>query len=224
MAFINHGRKEINIKILYWGVGLGGKTQNIITLSKLLGTGKPLTLSTSQGRTLFFDFKPVTKKLPNGYSVRFLIYTTPGQTIYAGARELLIEGTDGIVFVADSQRERHEANLVSLEELITFAKTQGINLHKFPLVFQYNKRDLPDILPVKTLREELNFFGKPDFEAVATKGIGVKETFKEIAKLTLKSLFQKKKTPTNRQIHNAHYGSTNQSINLYLPKSHQRHA
>jgi len=194
MALINHGKKEISLKILYWGVGLGGKTQNIITLSKLLNSGKPITLSTPKGRTLFFDFSPITYRLPNGYNIRFLLYTTPGQTIYTGARELLIEGTDGIVFVADSQIKRQEANIISLEELIELSKKQGINLYEFPMVFQYNKRDLPEILPLEVLRKELNIFRKPDFEAIASKGIGVKETFKEIAKLTLRSVLSKNLT------------------------------
>ena len=191
MAIINHGKKEINLKIVYWGTGLGGKTENVIQLSKILGCPEPIILSTEKGRTLFFDFNPIEKELPNGYKVRFSIFTTPGQVIYAGARKLLLEGIDGIVFVADSQEKRHESNIVSMEELIKELEKRGTSIEEVPLVIQYNKRDLPKILPVETLRADLNPFNRPDLEAIAVKGIGVKETFNEIAKLSLKEILYK---------------------------------
>ena len=191
MAIINHGKKEINLKIVYWGTGLGGKTENVIQLSKILGCPEPIILSTEEGRTLFFDFNPIEKELPNGYKVRFSIFTTPGQVIYAGARKLLLEGIDGIVFVADSQEKRHESNIVSMEELIKELEKRGTSIEEVPLVIQYNKRDLPKILPVETLRADLNPFNRPDLEAIAVKGIGVKETFNEIAKLSLKEILYK---------------------------------
>jgi len=191
MAIINHGKKEINLKIVYWGTGLGGKTENVIQLSKILGCPEPIILSTEKGRTLFFDFNPIEKELPNGYKVRFSIFTTPGQVIYAGARKLLLEGIDGIVFVADSQEKRHESNIVSMEELIKELERRGTSIEEIPLVIQYNKRDLPKILPVETLRADLNPFNRPDLEAIAVKGIGVKETFNEIAKLSLKEILYK---------------------------------
>lgn len=191
MAIINHGKKEINLKIVYWGTGLGGKTENVIQLSKILGCPEPIILSTEKGRTLFFDFNPIEKELPNGYKVRFSIFTTPGQVIYAGARKLLLEGIDGIVFVADSQEKRHESNIVSMEELIKKLEKRGTSIEEIPLVIQYNKRDLPKILPVETLRADLNPFNRPDLEAIAVKGIGVKETFNEIAKLSLKEILYK---------------------------------
>ena len=191
MAIINHGKKEINLKIVYWGTGLGGKTENVIQLSKILGCPEPIILSTEKGRTLFFDFNPIEKELPNGYKVRFSIFTTPGQVIYAGARKLLLEGIDGIVFVADSQEKRHESNIISMEELTRELEKRGTSIEEVPLVIQYNKRDLPKILPVETLRADLNPFNRPDLEAIAVKGIGVKETFNEIAKLSLKEILYK---------------------------------
>jgi len=191
MAIINHGRKEINLKIVYWGTGLGGKTENVIQLSKIFNCPEPVILSTEKGRTIFFDFNPIEKKLPNGYKLRFSIFTTPGQVIYAGARKLLLEGLDGIVFVADSQKKRHESNIISMEELIEELERRKLSLEKIPLVLQYNKRDLPDILPVEILRKDLNPFNYPDFKAVAVKGIGVKETFNEIAKLSFKRVMQR---------------------------------
>ena len=191
MAIINHGKKEINLKIVYWGTGLGGKTENVIQLSKILGCPEPIILSTEKGRTLFFDFNPIEKELPNGHKVRFSIFTTPGQVIYAGARKLLLEGIDGIVFVADSQEKRHESNIVSMEELTRELEKRGTSIEEVPLVIKYNKRDLPKILPVETLRADLNPFNRPDLEAIAVKGIGVKETFNEIAKLSLKEILYK---------------------------------
>ncbi len=186
MALINQGKREVNFKVVYWGPGLGGKTENILFLSRTLLKKEPIVLSTPQGRTLFFDFSPLEIKTPSGYKIRYSLYTTPGQIIYSGARKLLLEGADGIVFVADSQRERKDTNLFSFEELLR--ELQRRNLFHIPLVLQYNKRDLADIMTVEEMRALFN----PDnrfieIEAVATKGVGVKETFKEIANQILQN-------------------------------------
>ncbi len=183
MALINHARKEISLKIVYWGTGLGGKTVNVMQLSKLFGGKEPIQLSTEEGRTLFFDFKPLEIKLSNGYKLRYSVYTAPGQVIYRETRKLLLKGVDGIVFVADSQISRHESNIISLKELLNEMKEQKLSLD-IPIVFQYNKRDLSNILSVKILRKDLNFLKRPDFRAIAIKGIGVRETFNEVAKLS----------------------------------------
>ncbi|WP_165863671.1 GTP-binding protein [Phorcysia thermohydrogeniphila] len=153
-------------------------------LDKLLngGEGRVVTLSGRMGRTVFFDFNPVEKKLPGGYTLRYSIYTIPGQDIYAKTREILIRGADGFVFVVDSRKKRLEANVNSMEELSSLLRKFG--RLSVPLVIQYNKRDLPDALPVDVLRKNLNTAGYPEVEAVASKGIGVRETFNLIAKLS----------------------------------------
>ena len=123
-----------------------------------------------------------------GFKVRFHLYTTPGQIIYQASRKLILKGVDGIVFVADSQEERHDANLDTLDDMIENLEDYDIKIENIPLVFQYNKRDLPNILPVDVLRRDLNRWNRPDFEAVASKGVGVLETFKEITRQVLKKL------------------------------------
>jgi signal recognition particle receptor subunit beta len=185
MAIVNQGKKEINLKIVYWGPGGGGKTENILMLDKLLngGKGRVVTLSGRMGRTVFFDFNPIEKKLPGGYTLRYSIYTIPGQAIYAKTREILIKGADGFVFVVDSRKKRLRANIDSVKEL--FSLLRKYDRVAIPVVIQYNKRDLPDALPIETLRKSLNTAGYPEVEAIASKGIGVRETFNLIAKLSL---------------------------------------
>ena len=185
MAIVNQGRRKINLKIVYWGPGGGGKTKNILMLDKILngGKGRVVTLSGRMGRTVFFDFNPIEKKLPGGYTLRYSIYTIPGQAIYAKTREILIKGADGFVFVVDSREKRLKANVDSMREL--FSLLRRYDRLAVPLVIQYNKRDLPDALPLEVLRKELNADGYPEVEAVASKGVGVKETFNLIAKLSL---------------------------------------
>ena len=185
MAIVNQGKREINLKIIYWGPGGGGKTENILMLDKLLngGEGKVITLTGRMGRTVFFDFNPIEKELPGGYKLRYSIYTIPGQNIYAKTREILIKGADGFVFVVDSREKRLEANVKSMKELHFLLAKHG--RQDAPVVVQYNKRDLPDALPVDVLREKVNAFGYPEVEAVASQGIGVRETFNLIAKLSL---------------------------------------
>jgi len=191
MPFINFATKEINCKIVYYGPGLSGKTTNIKWIYdhvKPEHKGEMITLATETERTLFFDFVPIEVSNVKGFKVRFHLYTTPGQIIYQASRKLILKGVDGIVFVADSQEERHDANLDTLDDMIENLKDYDINVEEIPLVFQYNKRDLPNILPVEKLRADLNRWNRPDFEAVAVKGVGVLETFKEITKQVLKKL------------------------------------
>ena len=191
MPFINFATKEINCKIVYYGPGLSGKTTNIKWIYdhiKPENKGEMITLATETERTLFFDFVPIEVSNVRGFKVRFHLYTTPGQIIYQASRKLILKGVDGIVFVADSQEERHDANLDTLDDMLENLKDYEINIEEIPLVFQYNKRDLPNVLPVEELRADLNRWGRPDFEAIATKGVGVLETFKEITRQVLKKI------------------------------------
>ncbi|NPB03911.1 MAG: GTPase domain-containing protein [Thermotogae bacterium] len=191
MPFINFATKEINCKIVYYGPGLSGKTTNIKWIYDHVrpeNKGEMITLATETERTLFFDFVPIEVSNVKGFKVRFHLYTTPGQIIYQASRKLILKGVDGIVFVADSQEERHDANLDTLEDMIDNLKDYDIDIAQIPLVFQYNKRDLPNILPVEKLRADLNRWNRPDFEAIATKGVGVLETFKEITRQVLQTL------------------------------------
>ncbi len=191
MPFINFATKEINCKIVYYGPGLSGKTTNIKWIYdhiKPENKGEMITLATETERTLFFDFVPIEVSNVRGFKVRFHLYTTPGQIIYQASRKLILKGVDGIVFVADSQEERHDANLDTLDDMLENLKDYEINIEEIPLVFQYNKRDLPNVLPVEKLRADLNRWGRPDFEAIATKGVGVLETFKEITRQVLKKI------------------------------------
>jgi signal recognition particle receptor subunit beta len=191
MSFINFATKEINCKIVYYGPGLSGKTVNIKWIYEHVrpeNRGELVTLATETERTLFFDFVPIEVSNVKGFKVRFHLYTTPGQIIYQASRKLILKGVDGIVFVADSQEERHDANLDTLDDMVENLKDYKIDIEKIPLVFQYNKRDLPNALPVDILRRDLNRWNRPDFEAIAIKGVGVLETFKEITKQVLRKL------------------------------------
>jgi len=191
MPFVNFATKEINCKIVYYGPGLSGKTTNIKWIYdhiKPENKGEMITLATETERTLFFDFVPIEVSNVRGFKVRFHLYTTPGQIIYQASRKLILKGVDGIVFVADSQEERHDANLDTLDDMIENLREYDVDIADIPLVFQYNKRDLPNILPVEVLRRDLNRWNRPDFEAIANKGIGVLETFKEITRQVLKTL------------------------------------
>ncbi|WP_456436858.1 GTP-binding protein [Desulfurobacterium sp.] len=191
MPLINFATKEINCKIVYYGPGLSGKTANIKWIYDHIrpeNKGELITLATETERTLFFDFVPIEVATVKGFKVRFHLYTTPGQIIYKISRKLILKGVDGIVFVADSQEERHDANLDTLDDMLNNMKELGIKFEETPLVFQYNKRDLPNILPVEVLRRDLNKWNYPDFEAIAIRGVGVIETFKEITKLVVQKL------------------------------------
>ena len=192
MAFINYSAREINCKLVYYGPGLCGKTTNlkhIYTKTAETAKGKMISLATESERTLFFDFLPLALGEIRGYKTRFHLYTVPGQVFYDASRKLILKGVDGVVFVADSQEERFEANLESFDNLRANLLEQGYNLDTLPCVVQYNKRDLPNIVPIEELRENLNPKGQLlDIEAAAAVGKGVFETLKGLAKLVLNEL------------------------------------
>jgi mutual gliding-motility protein MglA len=191
MSFINYMAREINCKIVYYGPGLCGKTTNLQHIYERTNPdakGKMISLATETERTLFFDFLPLSLGEIRGFKTRFHLYTVPGQVFYDASRKLILKGVDGVIFVADSQLERLEANQESVENLRTNLNEQGYDLDKVPYVVQYNKRDLPNALSVEELRPVLNPTGVPDFEAVARTGEGVFETLKAISKLVLTEL------------------------------------
>lgn len=191
MTFINYNTKEINCKIVYYGCGLSGKTTNlqyIYDRTSDNARGKLISLSSENERTLFFDFLPLDAGEVRGFKTRFHLYTIPGQSFYEVSRQFILKGVDGIVFVLDSQRERLEANLESYESLESNLETQGYDLNKIPVVLQFNKRDLASATPTVELSQSFNRLGAPEFEAVASKGIGVFETLTEITKLVLLDL------------------------------------
>jgi hypothetical protein len=191
MSFINYSSREINCKIVYYGPGLCGKTTNlqwIYTKTNPDLKGKMISLATETERTLFFDFLPLALGQIRGFKTRFHLYTVPGQVFYDASRKLILKGVDGVVFVADSQIERMEANLESMDNLRINLKDQGYELEKVPFVIQFNKRDLPNAAPLDELRRALNPMGAADFEACAQNGTGVFETLKHVAKLVLSDL------------------------------------
>jgi len=188
MSFINYSSREINCKIVFYGPGLCGKTtnlQHVYGKTNPDAKGKMISLATETERTLFFDFLPLSLGEIRGFKTRFHLYTVPGQVFYDASRKLILKGVDGVVFVADSQVERMEANIESLDNLSINLKEQGFDLDKVPFVIQYNKRDLPNAAPVDELKKLLNPNGVPDFEACAATGEGVFETLKAISKLVL---------------------------------------
>lgn len=188
MSFVNYHTKEINCKIVYYGPGLGGKTTNIQYIYQKTSSqnkGQMITLNTENERTLFFDFLPLDLGEIRGFKTRFHLYTVPGQVFYEASRKLILRGVDGIVFVADSQVEKMEANIESLRGLEKNLTEQGYDITKVPMVMQWNKRDLPNIVPVEDLQYQLNKRKLPAFEAVALKGQGVFETLKMISKSVL---------------------------------------
>jgi signal recognition particle receptor subunit beta len=191
LTFINYASREINCKIVYYGPGLGGKTTNlqyIYDSSAAQNKGKMISLATETDRTLFFDFLPLDLGTVRGFKTRFHLYTVPGQVYYDASRKLILKGVDGVVFVADSQRERMDANVESLYNLEENLKQHGYDLAKIPYVLQLNKRDLPNAVPAEELAAELRRNGEPVFEAVASKGIGVFDTLKAVAKQVLMEL------------------------------------
>ena len=191
MSFINYSSREINCKIVYYGPGLCGKTTNlqyIYNKTNAETKGKLISLSTETDRTLFFDFLPLSLGEIRGFKTRFHLYTVPGQVFYDASRKLILKGVDGVVFVADSQVERMEANMESLENLRVNLAEQGYDLNKIPYVMQYNKRDLPNAVSVEEIHKTLNPNAIPEFEAVAPTGVGVFDTLKAVAKLVLNEL------------------------------------
>jgi signal recognition particle receptor subunit beta len=191
MSFINYSSREINCKIVYYGPGLCGKTTNlqyIYSKTNPEAKGKMISLATETERTLFFDFLPLSLGEIRGFKTRFHLYTVPGQVFYDASRKLILKGVDGVVYVADSQLERMEANIESLDNLRQNLQEQGYNLDKIPYVVQYNKRDLPNSAPLDELKKLLNPTNVPEYEAVATTGVGVFDTLKAVAKLVLTEL------------------------------------
>jgi mutual gliding-motility protein MglA len=191
MSFINYSSREINCKIVYYGPGLCGKTTNlqyVYAKTNPDAKGKMISLATETERTLFFDFLPLSLGEIRGFKTRFHLYTVPGQVFYDASRKLILKGVDGVVFVADSQMERMEANLESVENLRTNLAEQGYDLDRVPYVVQYNKRDLPNAVSVDELRSALNPRRVPDFQAIAPTGAGVFDTLKAVAKLVLTEL------------------------------------
>ncbi len=191
MSFINYAAREINVKIVYYGPGLCGKTTNlqyIYEKSNPQQKGKLISLATETDRTLFFDFLPLDLGSVRGFKTRFHLYTVPGQVFYDASRKLILKGVDGVVFVADSQEARMDANVESMRNLDDNLRDNGFDLKTIPYVLQFNKRDLPTASAVDEMYRLLNFKGEPTFEAVATQGMGVFETLKAVAKQVLYEL------------------------------------
>ena len=191
LSFINFAAREINCKIVYYGPGLGGKTTNLQYVYDKTGEkqkGKMISLATETDRTLFFDFLPLDLGTVRGFRTRFHLYTVPGQVFYDASRKLILRGVDGVVFVADSQEERMDANLEALDNLQENLQEHGYDLSKIPYVLQFNKRDLPSAMAIEDLKRELIKKEEPVFEAVAFQGTGVFETLKEVARLVLTEL------------------------------------
>jgi signal recognition particle receptor subunit beta len=191
VPFINFPAREINCKLVYYGPGLGGKTANLQWVYEHTTSnqkGKMVSLATETDRTLFFDFLPLDLGSVRGFRTRFHLYTVPGQVFYEASRRLILKGADGVVFVADSQEERLDANLETLDNLREHLRDHNLAFETIPYVLQLNKRDLPNILSVDELRKQLNVKSEPAVEAVAVSGQGVFDTLKEVAKLVLADL------------------------------------
>jgi signal recognition particle receptor subunit beta len=194
MTFINYSAREINIKLVYYGPGLGGKTTNLQWIYQKTDPetkGKMISLATETDRTLFFDFLPLDLGTVRGFKTRFHLYTVPGQVFYDASRKLILKGADGVVFVADSQEARMEANIEALKNLEKNLREQGYDLRNMPYALQFNKRDLPTAVSAEEMYRLLNYKEEPTFEAVATKGTGVFETLKAVAKVVLMELKKK---------------------------------
>ncbi len=191
MSFINYNAKEIHCKVVYYGPSLGGKTTNIQWVyHKTMSKDKSdlFTLPTDIERTLFFDFLPLNVGEIRGFKTRFHLYTVPGQVVYEPSRKLILKGLDGVVFVADSQAERMEENVQSLDSLRRNLELQGYDIKEIPLVVQYNKRDLPNAVPLSEMRSALNKYNSPDFESTASEGKGVFESLKTVSKAIINVL------------------------------------
>ncbi len=188
MPNIHHSTREINCKVVYYGPGLCGKTSNIRYIfnnTNPESKGKLISVAPENEHTLFFDFLPIFLGTLNGYTLKFHLHTVPGQIFYDESRKLILKGVDGIVFVADSQIERMDANIESIDNLKKNLFEQEIDVNHIPLVFQHNKRDLPNILPIDEIDRIVNFRGSQYIEAVALTGVGVFETLKEVTRLVI---------------------------------------
>ena len=188
MANFNYAKKELNLKIVYYGTSLGGKTTNLRSIYSRLTNdrkGQMMSLATDLDQTIFFDFLPVEVGEIKGWKLRFHLYTVPGQVYYNASRRLVLKSVDGLVFVVDSQHERLEENIESMYNLRDNLKVYRLALEDVPMVIQYNKRDLPNIMPIKDLESQLNNAGYQYFESVAIRGIGIFETLKAVCQLTI---------------------------------------
>ncbi|MEJ2085755.1 MAG: GTPase domain-containing protein [Acidobacteriota bacterium] len=194
MTFINYAAKEINCKIVYYGPGLGGKTTNLQHIYNKTAPdrrGKMISLATEADRTLFFDFLPLDLGTIRGFTTRFHLYTVPGQVFYDASRKLILKGVDGVVFVADSQVDRMEANIESIRNLEENLQEHGFELKDMPYALQFNKRDLPSVMPVDEMYRMLNYKREPTFVGIAPQGVGVFDTLKSVAKQILVELRKK---------------------------------
>jgi signal recognition particle receptor subunit beta len=186
--FINWALQEINLKIVYYGPGMSGKTTNLEYIHSKLDpslTGELITLKTKEDRTIFFDFMQIEVGRIKGKKPKFNLYTVPGQVYYASSRKIILNGVDGVVFVADSQKDRMEGNIETLLDLENNLMAMGYSLENYPWVIQYNKRDLPNVESIDMLQKKLNFFNVPHFESVAIKGTGVFDSLKAIINLVV---------------------------------------
>jgi mutual gliding-motility protein MglA len=194
MVLFNYSTKELTAKVVYYGPGLCGKTTNLQWIHEKLpikNKGKMLSLATETDRTLFFDFLPIELGSIRGMKTRIQLYTVPGQVFYNATRRMVLKGADCVVFVCDSQEAMLDANLESMENLRQNLEANEIDSGEIPMVLQYNKRDLPNALPVEVLNEKLNPRGLPFYEAVAVKGQGVEETLKGVTATVFRSLATK---------------------------------
>jgi signal recognition particle receptor subunit beta len=191
MANFNYAKKELNLKIVYYGTSLGGKTTNLRSIYARLSSdrkGQMMSLATDLDQTIFFDFLPIDVGEIKGWKLRFHLYTVPGQVYYNASRRLVLRNVDGLVFVVDSQRERFEENIESMYNLQDNLRTYDLILKDIPMILQYNKRDLPNIIEISELQEQLNCENCEYFESVAIRNIGIFETLKRICQLTIMSL------------------------------------
>jgi hypothetical protein len=189
MPHINYENKEISFKIVYYGPGMSGKTTNLVHIHRVLAEdlkGELITLDTQEERTLFFDFFPLELGRIEGYQLRFNMYTIPGQIFYEASRRLILDGADGVVFVADSQPDRFDDNIISFEMMEDNLRSYDLDPREFPLALQYNKRDCPDPLPVGCIEKALGLGTVPALEAVATEGRGVMETIRSVSKSVIR--------------------------------------
>jgi len=193
MPLINMAKREISCKIVYYGIGLSGKTTNLHYIHKVVNphdVGNMVSIDTETERTLYFDLLPLDMGQVHGFHLRFQLYTVPGQVLYQQTRISVLKGVDGVVFVADSQANKLKENMESWAELTEQLRRQNKNAVEFPIIMQWNKRDLPDVLPIPVLEQYLNPYRKPSFEAIAVSGRGVVESLRTIVNGTLRRLDQ----------------------------------
>lgn len=191
MSLVNYSTREITCKIVYYGPGRSGKTSNLQYIHTYVPDekkGPMVSLATETDRTLFFDFLPLDLGSISGFRTRIQLYTVPGQVYYNATRKLVLRGADGVVFVADSQREQLQENIESLRNLHENLLEENINVRDFPMVLQYNKRDLPGVASIAELEDALNYRNVPAFPAATITGEGVFETLKGVSQLVLQSL------------------------------------